>query len=330
MFPLLLALVVFALAGVGASAWLRKQPATEHDLAKGLEYLAGLRWGDFTRLVLRAMHARGYSSIGDDGKPTDGVTADGKDILLKRGTQLTLLSCKYGSASVVSAQAVLGLGKSAQLRGADATIVVTPGRFDSEARRVASQQQVELIDGEQLWPKVKPFIPEQLLPGNVSKAINPNAPRMAWAAAAALGVIAWLLAYNMQAPIEQTPATPLTAASQRTAPSTAGNGNAAGAPAGAPARAAATDLDKVPTDAAALDIRRREVAATIATLSGVGSANWSTQSTLLVNLTSSDANPIAQLCPLLERYPELAASRVQLQPPPGSERPVRFIQCRSY
>ncbi|MEO6228401.1 MAG: restriction endonuclease [Thermomonas sp.] len=320
MFPLLIALVVFALAGVGATTWLRRQPATEHDLAKGLEYLAGLRWGDFTRLVLRAMHARGYATIGDDGKPTDGVTADGKDILLKRGTQLTLLSCKYGSASVVSAQAVLGLGKSAQLRGADATIVVTPGRFDAEARRVANQQQVELIDGEQLWPKVKPFIPEQLLPGNVSKAINPNAPRMAWVAAAALGVIAWLLAYNMQVPIEQNPGTLASVASQRVAPSTAG----------APARASAPDLDKVPTDPAALDIRRREVAATIATLFGVGSANWSTQSTLLVNLTSSDADPVAQLCPLLERYPELAASRVQLQPPPGSERPVRFIQCRSY
>jgi restriction system protein len=188
MFPLLLALVVFAIAGVGATAWLRRQPPTEHDLAKGL---SGLRWGDFTRLVLRAMHARGYATIGDDGKPTDGVTADGKDILLKRGAQLTLLSCKYGSGSIVSAQAVLGLGKSAQLRGADATIVVTPGRFESEARRVASLQQVELIDGEQLWPKVKPFIPEQLLPGNSGKLVNPNAPRMAWIGAAALGAIAW-------------------------------------------------------------------------------------------------------------------------------------------
>ena len=38
----------------------------------------------------------------------------------------------------------------------------------------------------------------------------------------------------------------------------------------------------------------------------------------------------AALCPLLERYPELAASRVQLQPPPGSQKPVRFRQCRSY
>jgi restriction system protein len=318
MFPLLLALVVFAIAGVGATAWLRRQPPTEHDLAKGLEYLSGLRWGDFTRLVLRAMHARGYATIGDDGKPTDGVTADGKDILLKRGAQLTLLSCKYGSGSIVSAQAVLGLGKSAQLRGADATIVVTPGRFESEARRVASLQQVELIDGEQLWPKVKPFIPEQLLPGNSGKLVNPNAPRMAWIGAAALGAIAWLVAYNMQAPVEPDPGTPISIAQR------------AGKAAAAPTSAKTPVLDQIPTDPAALEKRRREVSGGIATLFGVGSASWSTQSTLLVNLSSGDADPVAELCPLLERYPELAASRVQLQPPPGSNHPVRFIQCRSY
>ncbi len=319
MFPLSLALVVFALAGLGATAWLRRSPPVEHDLAKGLQYLSGLRWGDFTRLVLRAMHARGFATIGDDGKPTDGVTADGKDILLKRGTQLTLLSCKYGSASVVSAHAVLGLGKSAQLRGADATIVVTPGRFDDEARRVASQQQVELIDGEQLWPKVKPFIPEQLLPGITAKPLNPNAPRFAWAAAAALGVVAWLLASNLQVPSEPDAGTPVTAAEPAPASSAA-----------ATPSAAAANPDLVPTDPAALESRRREVAGTIATLFGVGRAMWSTQSTLLVTLSSADADPVAQLCPLLERYPELAASRVQLQPPADSDHPVRFIQCRSY
>ncbi len=283
-----------------------------------------MRWGDFTRLVLRAMHARGYATIGDDGKPTDGVTADGKDILLKRGTQLTLLSCKYGSASVVSAQAVLGLGKSAQLRGADATIVVTPGRFDAEARRVATQQQVELIDGEQLWPKVKPFIPEQLLPSNAAKSFNPKAPLMAWAGAAAVGLMVWVLANNMQGSIEPAADTPVISADRKPTTPAAAN-HAVTTP-----TAATPNMDQVPTDPAALESRRREVAATIATLFGVGRTIWSTQSTLLVTLSSADADPVAQLCPLLERYPELAASRVQLQPPADSDHPVRFIQCRSY
>ncbi|MEO5962435.1 MAG: hypothetical protein ABIP87_03240, partial [Thermomonas sp.] len=96
------------------------------------------------------------------------------------------------------------------------------------------------------------------------------------------------------------------------------------------AAAANPVFEQIPTDDAALEKRRQEAADTISTLFGVSRAVWSTQSTLVVNLSSSDADPVSQLCPLLERYPELAASRVQLQPPPGSERQVRFIQCRSY
>lgn len=322
MFPFLLALIVFALSGVGATAWLRRQPPQGNDLLQGLEYLAGLRWADFIRLVLRAMHAAGYSTISDDGTPNDGFASDGKDILLKRGAQRTLLSCKHGSSSIVSAQAVLGLGKSAQLRGATASIVVTPGRFDAEARRVATQQQVELIDGEHLWPKVKPFIPELSLPGN-SKAANSKAPLIAWSAAAVLGLVTGLLAYNMQAPIE--PATDATnlSASPGTTPNQATR-------AGNTAPAKIQHVEHVPTDPAELDQRRREAAENITTLFGVQRAVWSTQSTLQVNLSSADADPVSELCPLLERYPELASSRIQLQPPPDSNRAVRFFQCRSY
>ena len=319
MFPFLLALIVFALAGAGATVWLRQQSPKDNDLTQGLDYLAGLRWGDFIRLVLRAMHAAGYSTIGDDGKPNDGVASDGKDILLKRGSQRTLLSCKHGSSSIVSAQAVLGLGKSAQLRGATASIVVTPGRFDEEARRVASQQQVELIDGEHLWPKVKPFIPEQMLPGK-STTTNPKASLIAWSAAAVLGLVAGLLAYSMQAPIDPT-ADPQVQASQAVARKQAEQ---------ASTNAATPQFEQVPTDPAALEQRRRDAAESISTLFGVQRAVWSTQSTLQVHLNSTDADPVSELCPLLERYPELASSRVQLQPPQGSDHAVRFLQCRSY
>lgn len=319
MFPLLLALIVFALAGAGTSAWLRKQSPKINDLEPGLAYLAGLRWGDFIRLVLRAMHARGYSTIGEDGKASDGIPSDGKDILLMRGPNRTLLSCKYGNASVVSAQAILGLGKSAQLRGAQAAIVVTPGRFDAEAQRVAGQQHVDLIDGEHLWQEVRPFVPELAFAGGKAKGANQNAPRIAWVIAAVLGVAVWFVASNMSGSI--TPQSDVQVANSSAV--------AANARAGTTVPAAVI-VEKVPTDPTVLEKRRRETAGTISTLSGVDRAIWSSQSTLLVNLSSPDANPLAQLCPLVERYPELAASRIQLQPPPGSDHQVRFIQCRSY
>ncbi len=318
MFPLLIALVVFVLAGIAATMLLRKLPAGANDLKQGLTHLAELRWREFAKLVLQAMQARGYQVMRDEDGPADGLPTDGGDILLERGGERTLLSCKYGNASVVSAHPILGLGKSAELRGAHSAIVVTPGRFDDEARRVAKQQRVELIDGATLWPEVKPFIGHAI----AQDAGKPSGNRtvvVAWLGAAVAGAIAWMLAQGtVQSPaIAEPVSTPATTE------------NAAAKPAAADA-AKTPAMQTIPTDAATLERRRAETANAISTLAGVDRAIWSTQSTLLVYLSADNADPSAELCPLLERYVELAPSRVQLQPPPGSDKPVRFKQCRSY
>ena len=321
MFPLLIALVVFALAGIAGTALLRRLPTESNELKRGLAHLAGLRWRDFAKLVLQAMQARGYQVLQDEGGPADGLPTDGGDILLQQGSQRTLLSCKYGNASVVGAQSILGLGKSAELRGAHSAIVVSPGRFDDEARRVASQQHVELIDGATLWPEVKPFIGDDLdaepAPANASRNVA-----LAWVGAAVLGAVAWMVAQGLQ---PASPASPEATAVTLPSPPPAAPQAATKQP-----EAPKAAEDAIPTDPAVLDRRRAETANAISTLAGVDRAIWSTQSTLLVYLASEDADPSAALCPLLERYPELAASRVQLQPPPGSEKSVRFRQCQAY
>jgi hypothetical protein len=320
MFPLLIALIVFAMVGLAAGAFLRRSPAESTDLRKGLAHLAGLRWREFAKLVLQAMQARGYQVVRDDDDRSDGLPGDGGDILMQLGSQRTLLSCKYGNASVVGAQSILGLGKSAELRGAHSAIVVSPGHFDDEARRVARQQHVELIDGATLWPEVKPFIGIDL-----DQQPAPPASRrtlaITWLGAAVAGAIAWMLAQGLQtappAVVMQAPGAAAPAAPVKAAPAK-------------PATGASPATEKIPTDPAALERRRAETANAISTLPGVDRALWSTQSTLLVYLATEDADPRAALCPLLERYPELAASRVQLQPPQGSDKPVRFRQCQAY
>ena len=313
MFPLLIALVVFVLVGIAITAFLRKQPTHANDLKLGLAHLAELRWRDFAKLVLQAMQARGYEIVRDNDGPADGLPTDGGDILLRQGDQRTLLSCKYGNASVVGAQSVLGLGKSAELRGADTAIMVTPGRFDEEAKRVAKRQHVELIDGATLWLEVKPFVSHDF-----SHDTPPQPDKLktgiGWLGAAALAAVVWMLAQGMQT--TPTSETAVTMASR---------------PASDPAAAKpAAQAQAIPADPAALERRRNETANAISTLPGVDRAVWSTQSTLLVYLASEEVDPSNALCPLLERYPELAPSRVQLQPPPGSDKPVRFKQCRSY
>ena len=332
MSPILIALAVFVVLGLAATAWLRRSPSPSSEAQaseRGAGQLGTLRWRDFTRLVLQAMHGRGYRTVVEDGMPADGIPTDGGDIVLERNGERTLLSVKYGSASVVAAQALLGLGGSATLRGTQRVIVVTPGRFDAEAIRMAKQQEIELIDGEDLWPEVRPYVARPAYdaapapaPVEAPAPASPKTLGIAWAGAAAVAAVAWMIAQGLQ------PEAP--------AASEAGNVASQTTPAmqaATPAKAttpAIEDANIVPTDPAALERRRKETANAISTLFGVDRAFWSTQSTLLVYLSTDVADPSSDLCPLLERYPELAASRVQLQPPQGSNRPVRFKQCRSY
>jgi len=303
-----IALIVFVLSGIGLTRWLRHNDtlrSTQSPQTRDVELLAKLHWREFARLVLQAMHARGLNPVIEAGMPADGIPTNGNDILLER-------------QGVVGASALLGLSKAATLRGADNVIVVTPGHFDEEARRLAQQQHIELIDGETLWPEVRPYIAptDTAASSEVSAGTTPPAwrtPLLAWGGALLLGVLTWMLAQSLLpagTPEDDMPPPPV-----------------AHRPASAPPAPAAP---VIPTDPAELEQRRREAAHAISTLFGVDRALWSTQSTLLVYLANEEADPMHDLCPLLERYPELAASRIQLQPPSGSKKPVRFKQCRAF
>ena len=317
MSPTLIALLVFLAVGVGGSLLLRRQRPAANGLAQGLDYLAGLRWRELARLVILAMRARGYS-VASDRHGGDAMPADGADILLERDGALTLLSCKYGSAAVVGAAAILGLAKAAQLRGAGAVVVVTPGRFDDEARRLASGQALELVDGAGLWREVQPFLPAGALQGTPPASPAPLRMALPWLGALAVAAVAWLLLQGGDAADVKTP------------PTTATHADAPRAPTRAVAATAHAPLPQAPLDATTLELRRKEAANAISTLPGVDRAIWSTQSTLLVYLEGDAVDPLATLCPLLARTPELAASRLQLQPPAGSTKPVRFKQCQAY
>lgn len=322
MLPILIALLVFVLSGFALGYWMRRNQsarAPQPGVERGANQLAKLHWREFAKLVLQAMRGRGYQLAQEEGQPADGIPTDGSDIVMEYRGERILLSCKYGSAAVVGAPALLGLAKSATLRGTEKVIVVTPGRFDQEAARIAQEQKIELIDGESLWPEVRPYVAAPDAPAEVAKPAIGAAPKrqaLAWTGAAAIGALAWLFAQSLQPLPESSDLPPSVKMAARHA--------------SAPAAQDAEPFAVVPTDPAELEKRRREAANAISTLFGVDRALWSTQSTLLVYLNSEDTDPSNDLCPLLERYPELAASRVQLQPPNGSRKPVRFKQCRSY
>lgn len=328
MIPFLIALLVLVGVGAGLTVWLRGKNAAPQSepVRRGAEQLAQLRWRDFARLVLQAMHGRGYNPVIGPDDPPDGIPSDGSDILLKRADELALLSCQYGTGATVAPQVVASAATKASLRGASRVIVVTPGRFEGNIGDIVAKHQVELIDGETLWPEVRPYVarPEEPTPTTLpSAAIPPKTHAFVWLGAALAGAMAFVVVDSFTQNTNTRPAE--TDALQATAPPPA-----AQHPAAAPSDDERPVQAGVPTDIRELDQRRKEAANAVATLFGVSRALWSSQSTLMVYLSSENADPFNDICPLLEQYPELAASRIQLQPPEGSDKPVRFKQCRAY
>lgn len=329
MIPFLIALLVFVGVGAGLTVWLRggKNAAPQSEpVRRGAEQLAQLRWRDFARLVLQAMHGRGYNPVIGPEDPPDGIPSDGSDILLKRADELALLSCQYGTGATVAPQVVASAATKASLHGASRVIVVTPGRFEGDIADIVANHQVELIDGETLWPEVRPYVarPEEPVPvTSPSAAIPAKTQAFVWLGAALAGTLAFVAVDGLTQSPDSLP-------SEAVAPQANTAPPAAQRPAAAPSADERPAQPGVPADTRELDQRRKEAANAVATLFGVSRALWSSQSTLMVYLSSENADPFNDICPLLEQYPELAASRIQLQPPEGSDKPVRFKQCRAY
>ena len=322
MSPLSIALLVGLLTGAALTAALRRRtsaaiPTPAHDHRQ----LPRLPWDAFVRLVLQAMQGRGYRAVLDPGTQADGA-GEVADLLLARGGRRTLLACRAGQSGVVAADGLLGLSRAATLRGADDVLLVTAGRFDEEAFRIARQQRIELIDGETLWPEVRPYVARPQHADAVAATSMPaRGIAVAWSIAALCGLLAWAIARNLP-PADATPADAALGIPQP------GDTPAIATP--APAAAPVSRSDTIPTDPAALAQRRSQTARDVAALEGVHAATWISDSTLDIQLATEDADPGPALCRVMERYPELAASRLQLQAPAGSTRLVRYRQCRRF
>lgn len=315
---LLVAIVAFVLVGGAATFYLRTIRLPREETEAGIAALAGMRWRDFIHLVLDALHKRGYERVFDVD-----ATSDESDYMLERNGQRWLLSSKHGAAYVLGSTAIAEFANNIRMRGAQGGLLVTPGQFAPEAAALAGAQRIELLDGARLWPELRPLLPEEQRAAISEPALASMRRHfvLAWAGALVVAVgLFLLLGYEAPAPEASEVAAP---ASDPAKPAAAAAVPAAIAAAGVPASPA-------PDDPAQLEQRRQEVTRAISTLSHVDRALWSTQSTLLVYLLDQNADPVPEICPLLEHYEELRASRIQLQPPPGSTRPVRFLQCRTY
>jgi restriction system protein len=307
---LLLALAMTVALGGAATAWLWfvQRPRLERE--EGLRLLAAMRWREFSRLVIDGLRNRGF-----EPEAVEDAAERGQDsvIHLKRDGKEWLLACKQGLNYRITPAVVGDMTDAVRFHGAVGGVVATPGAADPGARKLANGR-IDLVDGETLWPMVL----SQLTPGvrdelaGKSKQAVTRQTLIAWAGALTLGLAAALVMSKGEAtPESSIPAN--TAAPQ-------------------PAIAPAPVVEGVPIAAAPVSDheQRDEVIRMVSTLPGVERAMWSTRSTLLVYLADETADPVRSVCDVVKNFDALRTSRLHLQPPTGSTRPARFLQCATY
>jgi hypothetical protein len=326
----LLPVALMLLIGGGATwiAWSRHRAviAASKD---GTDTLASLHWRELVKYTLDVMRRRGYAP------ESETLGGDGAMCPMHRDGRRWLLQCKHGASGMIGPSALQPLLNAIKLENAEGGVFVSPGHVTEQTRALAKLQGVDIVDGAALWPELQPLlvaagrIPAPNLPP-ASAWLRQAAPY--WALALVLGGASYWF-FGREPRTTENAATPAPLASPRPLQEQ----TQASTPPATPASTQATPIthpadDGSDAEADSPDIRqRREVAAAISSLAEVDKAQWSTQSTLLVYLNAAGQDdPMKAICPLLERYPDLRASRVQLQAPPGSDQPVRFRQCVAY
>ncbi|MDR7070631.1 hypothetical protein J2X02_003496 [Pseudoxanthomonas japonensis] len=312
----LLGLAVTLVSGIAATVyfWLIRRPHDE--MSYGLHALSGLRWREFSKLVLAAMARRGLMEATPEQQESREPQST---FLLARGDERWLLSCKHGSAYRIAAAPVQELAASIRLGAAQGGILATEGKVEKEGRDAAQGTNIELLDGPRLWPEVRDLI-EPSLREQIAHYATARAKRHAgisWLGAITLGA----LAMAVWSGTRPTTATDAPAAAAQVVPASAKT-TAAVAP------STPQESFHEPTEAE-LEAQMRDVLKALSKTPGITRGVWQTKLTLSIDRVASEKDIWPWICLELERYPALSTTRVQLNPPPGSSEPVRWRQCRN-
>lgn len=316
-----LALGILLAAAAGFYVWRVWRPRRE--VFEGRRILAAMRWRELSNLVIDALGTAGFEPESREKLSQRGAQAE---LLMRREGRPWLLACKQGLDHRIAPQAAEDLLRDVRRQQAAGAVMVTPGHVDPAAREVAPN--IELADGTELWRLLEPLLPSSIhdeVATRARKQAVRNMALVALAAAVVAGGIAWALrGFDATTPAAAPPEPP-TVTGQ--APAAADPGSTNSAASGPAPAAPAVSGPPVPLDE---ELQRRELAERLSSLPGVHRALWPTRSTIQVYLSDPDLATDTAICQVVERYELLRASRLQLQPPPGDTRPVRFMQCRAY
>jgi len=317
--------VAVALFGLLATFfWFGVNRRREAEIELGIQALAAMKWRDGIDVVLEALQREGYSR-----KHDPAAASGGTDLLLDHGNETVLLTYKHGTAYRLGEASVREFANAMQQRGAQRGLLLTLGTAESTIDAVAVSSGVQVFDGKSLWVMVRPFMPPTVLELVRTQAAARTRKGVWTGAVGSLLAGAGVYATASLLPDSQTAATPAI----QSAPRPADGVRVPRADDAMLKQLHATaeemaEIAKLPS--AELARRRAKAAKEIATIPEIDTAAWSAQSRLLVTLNRTDGKDkvlIDEMCRLITQYEELRYTRIQMEPPAGSNLPVRWRLC---
>lgn len=308
--PMTIAFLIALILGTAGSAWLWLVRNRTTVTALGLRALAAMRWRESSRFVVQALEGQGFTS---SRLAPDAHRGQNADLLLNRGEQTWLLGFKQGVDYRIDPGMVSQMAAAVRDSNASGGIIATLGTIQGDLR--SHPQVIELIDGATLWPMISP-----LLPPSLHSDIMARARRQTVRATGVVWLVALLIGFAASVLLPDAVVDPASDSVDSPTGATASSDGTS--------NTAATDQPAMPAIAGTEEEQRRDIVKAVGALPGIDRASWATRSTLvaLVNADASEKQ-IDGICSVLAPYDDLRYSRVQLQPPPGSDIPVRFLQC---
>lgn len=307
---LLTGILLTAAVGAGASAYIWRVHRRQLETAAGLRILGGMRWRELARLVASGLESMGFQVDAQESGLAKGQQAD---MIVQREGRPWLVSCKQGRDYQVSSKTVDETQRALIFHNAVGGLIATPGRVSADALKASGD--IQILHGRPLWDALSPFLPAGVLTEvtQQARAVSQRHLMLAWGFAIAVGALGgWAVSLPEQAGPQNIVPQPVAAPVLPRAPE----------PVAAPAP---TEVPMSPEE------QRSALARELMTLPGIGNAIWISESTLQVIVEDQsllDDSPA--ICKVVERYENLRASRLQLQPAPGNKTPVRFRQCRAF
>jgi restriction system protein len=139
--PWVVILLLFA-----AAVWALKRQRRVLDERVARRALAQMSWPEVERLIGDYVRGRDFAVAETERAQADGAA----DLLVTRLDEYYLVRSRHWRDATVSAEAVREFQQVLAARHAAGGFIVTSGSFSPEARELARERQIELVDGEQL------------------------------------------------------------------------------------------------------------------------------------------------------------------------------------